>query len=111
MELSHSSHKNCDLVKITGRIDTATSEDLEKLLKEIQTGGRFDIVLDMSGVEFMSSRGFWVLVEAQKAAKKNDRGQLVLAAMPGNISESLDLIGMAEYFTVFDDVVGAVGSF
>ena len=111
MELSHTSHKNSEVVKITGRIDTATSDQLEKLLKEIQAGGRFNIVLDMAGVEFMSSRGFWVLVEAQKAAKKDKRGALVLAAVPEKIKESLELVGMSEYFKVFDDVVGAVGSF
>ena len=111
MDLTHSSHKNCDLVKISGRIDTATSDQLETMLNEIQKGGRYDIVLDMSEVEFMSSRGFWVLVEAQKAGKKDDRGQMVLAAVPENIKESLDLVGMSEYFKVYDDVVGAVGSF
>ncbi|MDA1330784.1 MAG: STAS domain-containing protein [Chloroflexi bacterium] len=111
MDLTHSSHKNCDLVKVSGRIDTATSDRLEKMLKEIHDGGRYDVVLDMSEVEFMSSRGFWVLVETQKASKKGDKGLLVLAAVPDKIKESLELVGMSEYFTVYDDVVGAVGSF
>jgi anti-sigma B factor antagonist len=111
MELSHTSHKNSEVVKVAGRIDTATSDQLEKLLKTIQDGGRFNIVLDMAEVEFMSSRGFWVLVEAQKTSKKGNRGKLVLAAIPEKIKESLELIGMSEYFGVFDDVVGAVGSF
>lgn len=111
MELEHSSHKDCDLVKVSGRIDTATSDELEKKLKEIQAGGVYDIVLDMSDVDFMSSRGFWVLVESQKASKKNGKGQVVLAAVPEKIKSSLELVGMSEYFAFFDDVVAAVGSF
>jgi len=111
MDLTHTSHKDCDLVKATGRIDSATSGQLEEMLKKIQDGGRFNIVMDMSDVEFMSSRGLWVLIEAQKAGKKKKGGQIVLAAVPEKIKDALDLVGMSTYFTLFDDVVGAVGSF
>jgi anti-sigma B factor antagonist len=111
MELSHSAHKDCDLVKVTGRIDSATSGGLEELLKKIHDGGRYNIVMDMSEVEFMSSRGLWVLIEARKAGKKNNRGQIVLAAVPEKIKDALELVGLSTYFTLFDDVVGAVGSF
>ncbi len=111
MDLSHSSHKNCELVKVTGRIDSATSGQLEELMKKIHDGGHFNIVMDMSDVEFMSSRGLWVLIEAKKAAKKNKRGQIVLAAVPEKIKSALELVGLSSYFTLFDDVVGAVGSF
>lgn len=110
MELTHSSYKNCDLVKAVGRIDSATSDQLEKKLKEIQSGGRNNIVVDMGAVDFLSSRGLWVLVEAQKASK-NGKGQIALAAVPEKIMESLKLVGMSDYFRFFDDVVGAVGSF
>ncbi len=111
MELTQVSHEKCDQVKITGRIDAVTSDQLEQLLKTIQEGGRYDIVVDMTDVEFISSRGFWVLVEAQKASKKDEKGQLVLAAIPEKIKDSLVMIGMLPYFTVFDDVGGAVSSF
>ncbi|HSS98173.1 MAG TPA: STAS domain-containing protein, partial [Terriglobales bacterium] len=84
---------------------------LEELLKQIQDGGRFDIILDMSDVEFMSSRGLWVLIEAKKAAKKGDRGEVVLAAVPEKVKDALELVGLSTYFTVYDDVVGAVASF
>lgn len=110
MELTHASYKNCDLVRATGRIDSSTSPELEEKLKQIQSGGRNNIVLDMSAVEFMSSRGLWVLVEAQKASK-NAKGQIVLASVPEKIMESLKLVGMTNYFRFFDDVVGAVGNF
>ena len=111
MELKHTSHKNCDLIKVTGRVDSATSDQLEQLLKKIQAGGRHNLVIDMTDVDFISSRGIWVLVESQKVAKAGNKGQIVLAAIPSKIKESLELIGMLAYFTVFDDVVGAVGSF
>jgi anti-sigma B factor antagonist len=111
MELQHSSHTNYDLVKVTGRLDASNSDQLEQLLKKIQDGGRYNIVLDMAGVEFVSSRGFWVMVEAQKASKLDEKGDLVLAAIPQMIKDSLVMIGMLPYFKVFDDVAGATGSF
>jgi len=65
----------------------------------------------MEDLDFMSSKGWWVLVETQKACKRYNRGELVLANVPKNILSSLDLIGMSHYFKLFDSSLDAVGHF
>lgn len=111
MEIKHTPFKRCDLLKVTGRIDSYTAPQLEEALNKITDDGRFRIVLDLSEVDFISSRGWWVMVENQKKCKRFNRGELLLAELQEDIRNSLKLVGMDTYFKTFDDVTGAVGSF
>lgn len=111
MELASERFRRCDLVRAMGRIDSQTAPQLAAAFQAITKDGRFKIVFDMSGVEFVSSAGLRVLVDGQKTCKHLNRGELVLAAVPSRIYETLDLVGFVPLFTLFDDVVEAVGSF
>ncbi len=77
----------------------------------ITEAGRFNIVFDMSDVDFISSAGLRVLIDVQKTCKRLNRGQLVLAAVPERIYGALDLAGFVPLFNIFDDVLHAVDSF
>jgi anti-sigma B factor antagonist len=96
---------------MTGRIDSATGDSLLHAFQKLQEDGKFKLVFDMEEVEFMSSKGWWVLIETQKASKRYNRGELVLANVPEKIISSLDLVGMRHYFKIFEDIVSAVGQF
>ena len=111
MEVTAEQFKRCDLVKVTGRIDSATAPQLAKALEAIQEGGRFRIVFDMAEVEFISSAGLRVLISTQKTCKRWNRGELVLAGVPQKIYDVLDLAGFVPLFRFFDKDVEAVGSF
>jgi anti-sigma B factor antagonist len=111
MELTTEQLKRCDLVKAAGRIDSQAAPQLEEALNAITEAGRFKIVFDMSGADFISSAGLRVLIDVQKTCKRWNRGQLVLAAVPERIYETLDLTGFVPLFNIFDDVLHAVGSF
>lgn len=111
MATTTTQYKRCQVVKTDGRIDSSNSDDLLKEFQSITDQGDFKIVFDMADVTFLSSKGWWVLVETQKSCKRYNRGELVLANVPEAIQKSLDLIGMKHYFKIFDDSVDAVGSF
>jgi anti-sigma B factor antagonist len=111
MEIITNHYKRCEVVKSVGRIDSYTAPDLEEVLTSLTKEGKYKIVLDMEEVDFMSSKGWWVLIETQKACKRYNRGELVLASVQSRIQESLDLVGMGSYFEIFDDIVGAVAHF
>ena len=111
MELTTEQFKHCDLVKAAGRIDGQTAPQLAEALNAIIEAGRFKIVFDVSGVDFMSSAGLRVLISVQKVCKRWNRGQLVLVAVPKRIYEVLDLAGLVPLFNIFDDVLHAIGSF
>ena len=111
MEVSNQPFKHCDLVTVTGRVDSATAPKLGDALEKIQNDGRFKIVLDLAGVDFMSSAGFRVLVATQRNCKRFNRGEVLLAAVPANIQSALELAGFDAILRTFPDSTSAVGSF
>jgi anti-sigma B factor antagonist len=111
MEISTAQYKHCDLVKVTGRIDSSTAPALGEALDKITNAGRFKIVLDLSGVQFLSSAGLRVLIATQKTCKRYNRGEIFLAGIPANIKSVFDLAGMNVIYKFFADDTEAVGAF
>ncbi|MBC8332893.1 MAG: STAS domain-containing protein [Anaerolineae bacterium] len=110
MELQTTSYKRCDVLKASGRIDSQTAPALEQAFNAIVNDGKSGIVFDMSAVDFISSRGLWVLLETQKACKK-EGGKLVLVNVAEEMKESLDLAGVKHFVEIYADLITAVGSF
>ncbi len=110
MEVSNKQFKHCDLVTVTGRVDSATSPKLSEALDAIAAEGRFKIVIDMGELEYMSSAGFRALIAAQRNCKRYNRGEVVLANVPANINSALELAGFTTLFRIFPDVTTAVGN-
>jgi anti-sigma B factor antagonist len=73
--------------------------------------GNFKLVLDMAKVDFISSAGLWVLVNAQKKCKRFNRGEVVLTSLTKRTHDALELAGFIPYFKIFNDTAQAVGSF
>ena len=71
VNISTTTYKRCDIVKMVGRVDTYTAPKLQETLDSLLDEGRFNIVFDMSEVDFLSSKGLWVLTETQKKCKSN----------------------------------------
>ena len=111
MEVSSTQYKHCSVVKIIGRVDSATAPKMAEKIEEITNASTFNIVLDLSEVEFMSSAGLRVMINTQKTCKRYNRGEVVLASVPENIYSALDLAGFTTLFKIFDDVLAAVGNF
>ena len=111
METSHKEFKHCDVVAVTGRVDSSTASKFSAALEKVTDGGRYKIVVDMKDLEYMSSAGFRALLSAQRNCKHYNRGEVVLASVPHLIKEALELAGFTELFKTFDDDLAAVGSF
>jgi anti-sigma B factor antagonist len=111
MEINTSILKRCVLFTINGRIDSSTAPDLQVTLNEVIDEGNYKLVLDLGKVDFISSAGLWVLVNAQKKCKRFNRGELVLASVPSRIHDALDLAGFIPYFKTYEDSTLAVGDF
>ena len=111
MEITTQEFKQCNLITVTGRVDSATAAQLGEALEATTKKGRYKIVLDMSDVEYMSSAGMRVLIVTQKECKRLGRGEVVLAVVSERIKEALDLAGFIPLFTIFDEVAPAVGHF
>ena len=110
MEITTQNFKHCDVLSIKGKVDSFTAPDLIKVMEELNNEGRYKIILDMSGLEYMSSAGFRALIAAQRNCKRYNRGEVVLANVPANINAALELAGFTTLFRIFPDVTSAVGN-
>jgi anti-sigma B factor antagonist len=116
MEIEQRSFHRADLIAVQGRLDAASAPDLQQAIEELFRKGRCRIVLDMEGLDHISSAGLRVLIDARRRAREwkltdLEGGDVRIASLPPRIKEVFDLTGMTVLFEVFDDVTEAVGSF
>jgi anti-anti-sigma factor len=101
----------CELVKISGRVDSSNAHEMEDAISNIMGRGQFRIVLDLSELAFLSSSGIRALLSLSKAARRWNRGDVRIACMPRPIYDTFDLAGLTKVFRFFPSTVEAVGSF
>jgi len=110
MEITTTKFKRCDIIKVNGRVDSATAPQLQEVFSKLLDDGHTRFVFNMGEVSFISSAGLRVLISTQKNCKRYNRGELVLTNIPENIQAALDLAGFTALFRIFDTEVEAVGN-
>ena len=111
MEITTKEFKHCHLVSVAGRVDSSTAPQFSQTLDVLTEKGFYKLVIDMEGLEYMSSAGFRALLSVQRNCKRYNRGEVILASVPPRIHEALELAGFTELFKTFLDPLEAVGSF
>jgi anti-anti-sigma factor len=78
MELHASQINNgISLIKLTGKLDAAGVSEIEQKLMNYCSGENVQMVVDMSGVDFIASIGIRLLTVSAKSLSKR-RGKMVL---------------------------------
>jgi anti-sigma B factor antagonist len=113
MEIEHQEHKRCDVFRVNGRIDSSSAPQFEQALMSKIRDGRGNVIVNLSGVDYMSSAALRALIAALKETRGRmiGKGNLVLVAVPEHIREVFDLAALNSLFTFYDDETQAVGSF
>ncbi|HET6823076.1 MAG TPA: STAS domain-containing protein [Anaerolineales bacterium] len=101
---------NTTIVKVTGSVDALTAADLSKVLTTQITDGRTNLVVDLTGVEFMSSAGLRTLLGAVKEARSNGGDLRIISTNPG-VDKVLKMSGFNHIAKVFPSQAEAVSSF
>lgn len=82
---------------LSGRLDTTTAPELEKQIDALPQETT-TLILDMQGLEYISSAGLRVLLKTQKMMNK--KGTLKLVHVPEMVMEVLDITGFADFLTI-----------
>ena len=85
------------LIALEGRLDTTTSPDLEKELKEALPGVT-ELTLDLDKLEYISSAGLRVLLAAQKTMSR--QGTMKLINVNEIIMEIFEITGFSDILTI-----------
>ena len=84
-------------IEVVGRLDTITAPALEKTINE-NIGSIESLILDLKGLEYISSAGLRVLLGAQKKMQKV--GSMKLTGVCEDVMEVLEMTGFADILTI-----------
>jgi anti-anti-sigma factor len=110
MDIETKIYRRVAVIGVDGRIDTATAPQFEEKVEDLISKGNFNMVLDFSGVEFLSSSGLRVMVTTRKRLREMG-GDIVLAEPSERASDSLEIAGLDKLFKAFPNREEAIGSF
>ncbi len=91
------------LVELNGPIDTETHQHLEEELKEIIDEKTKAVMLDMAGVDYISSVGIKVAIWAKKELQKNNATFAMINLQP-QIKKVFDAMKILPIIDIFDDM-------
>lgn len=87
-------------MSITGRIDTSTAPDLEQAINRQIDEQKRQILLDFSGVTYISSGGLRVLLATAKKLK-NPGDKFALCSLSPEVLKILKLAGFTSIFSIY----------
>lgn len=88
-------------VTVAGRLDASTISQLERALNDALLASSRAIVVDLSGLNYVSSSGLRVLLSARSAIRKRG-GDIFLCALNPNVRAVFDMVGFTAVFGIFD---------
>ena len=85
------------IIQIAGRLDTITAPTLDKTINE-EIGDTKNLILDMKGLEYISSAGLRVLLGAQKKMQKI--GSMKVVNVCETVMEVFEMTGFADILVI-----------
>ncbi|MDX9820459.1 MAG: STAS domain-containing protein [Syntrophales bacterium] len=101
MDVKIRKEKGAAVVSPVGRIDTVTAPEFERTLTGLIAEGETRLVLDLQGVDYISSAGLRCILAAAKLLKPKS-GVLVFAALQGPVKDVISISGFASLFKICD---------
>jgi anti-sigma B factor antagonist len=98
------------IVRVDGVIDTMTAHELEKVANSLLAQKRYKIVVDLGGVDYISSAGWGIFISNIREIRLNN-GDIKLARMIPNVYEIFELLEFDSILRAFDNIEKAKADF
>ncbi len=102
--------QNISVIKVGGYIDTTTSAELEHSLSNLLKSGRYNIVIDLGNVDYISSAGWGIFISEIKGIREN-HGDLKLIRMIPDVYEVFELLEFHYILMAYDTLDEAITDF
>lgn len=96
MEIKTNLEETKMTITINGRIDTTTAPDFEAEINKITN--ETELIIDFTGVEYISSAGLRVVLKAQKLM--NTLGKMKLVNVNDDVMDVFDITGFSDILTI-----------
>jgi len=110
VDLTEKKSGDINVLGIGGRLDAYNAAEAEKKLDELIGSGQIKIVLNLEGLEYISSSGLRVFLAQLKKARKQ-QGDIRLCCMKPNIREIFDIAGFTQLFSIAEDEAASCAGF
>ena len=110
MKINEEKTDRCVIIGISGRLDTTNYSLLEKKFMELIESAQGKILVECSGLEYVSSSGLRVLLMALKKITML-KGKFVLCGLPKNIQEIFEVSGFTSIFEIHATQAEALAAF
>ncbi|RKX27584.1 MAG: anti-sigma factor antagonist [Candidatus Zixiibacteriota bacterium] len=111
ISLSEGGHdREVSEVRVDGVIDTLTAGELEQVMDSLLRRERYKIVVDLAGVDYISSAGWGIFISHIKDVRDNG-GDIKLVNMVADVHEIFELLEFDKILHVMKSVDEAVEIF
>lgn len=91
---------NVNIFSASGRLDTNTSTEYEKLIEKQMGDQKKHIIVDLKKLEYISSSGLRIFLKLAK--KQKDAGkEFILCSLSKEIFEIFDMTGFSSIITIY----------
>ena len=110
MTISVKTANDVKVLLCEGELDTQTSPDAQKLLKQLIEEGARKVLVNFDGLEYISSAGLQILLTAAKQLKSVD-GDLRVCGLNEVVKEVFEISGFVTFLKVFGSESEALEGF
>lgn len=108
MKLDYSELKNgIRLIRLEGRLDLNGTYSIEVQFVNRCAGDGIRVIVDLSGVSYISSVGIPMLVNTAKSVVQRG-GKMAFLNPQENVVQVLDLVGVTQVIPIYNDQAAAV---
>ena len=109
MDIREERHGSVCVVTLRGRLDVATSAAFAERVDRLIAGSQPRLLVDLSGVDFVSSAGLRVILAVMKKVKAAN-GIFALCAVRAPVREVLDMTGFTPLIEIHPEVSTALAA-
>lgn len=107
LTLEHRTEGDTTVLDVAGEVDVYTAPKLREKLVELVSDGHYNLLVDMTKVEFLDSTGLGVLVGGLKRVRSHN-GSLELVCNQERILKIFRITGLTKVFPIHDTLEEAL---
>jgi anti-anti-sigma factor len=101
MQIETEKEKNTIVISVKGKIDAVTAPDFEKALANLIAQGENTFLLNLIGLEYISSAGLRSILATAKQLKTKN-GKILFSGLRGPVKDVFNISGFGTIFKIFE---------
>ncbi len=101
MNIAAKKESTAMIVTVSGRMDAVTAPEFEKSITEFIAKGEKSFLINLSGLEYISSAGLRSILASAKRLKELN-GKLIFSGLQGHVKEVFSISGFHGIFKIYE---------